>query len=372
MSKSLFVKKTGSHAWTDLRILLVEDNPSDSKLIERELRQSGLSYSTRVVQTEDEFIEELTNFSPQIIIADFTLPHFSALRALELLNQLHLATPLILVTGTQSEEAAVECLKRGAEDYILKDSLKRLPSALISVLEKKEAEQKKKEVERQLFLSSRQLRALSARLQSIREEERTRIAREIHDELGQTLTGLRLDIAYLEGKLKLYGEIDKDLLQSQFESMISLVDSSIQNVRRIATELRPQVLDDLGLIPALEWQTAEFQSRTKISCTLKTNVEDIQIDPDRSTALFRILQESLTNVARHSNASEVNVELHATGNNLTLTVSDNGKGIAEMNIPSLKSLGLLGMKERAHMLGGMLNIKGRPGHGTIVSVELPI
>jgi signal transduction histidine kinase len=244
--------------------------------------------------------------------------------------------------------------------------------ALLGVLEKKEAERKKKEIERQLFLSSRQLRALSARLQSIREEERTRIAREIHDELGQTLTGLRLDIAYLEGKLKLYGEIDKDLLKSQLESMISLVDSSIQNVRRIATELRPQVLDDLGLIPALEWQTAEFQSRTKINCTLKTNVEDIQIDPDRSTALFRILQESLTNVARHSNASEVNVELQATGNNLILTVADNGKGIAEMNIPSLKSLGLLGMRERAHMLGGMLNIKGLPGQGTIVSVELPI
>jgi signal transduction histidine kinase len=372
MAESLYIKKAINHAWTEIRILLVEDNPDDAALIEQELKQGNFSYTARHAETEEVFIDELMNFNPQIVLADFSLPHFSALRALELLSELHLSTPLILVTGTQSEEAAVECLKRGAEDYILKESLKRLPSAVLHILDKKEAERKKKEVEHQLFLSNRQLRALSARLQSVREEERTRIAREIHDELGQTLTGLRLDIAYLEGKLKLYGEIDKKLLESQFQSMISLVDSSIQNVRKIATELRPQVLDDLGLVPALEWQTAEFQSRTKIQCTLDTNAEDVTIDADRSTALFRILQESLTNVARHSNAKKVMVKLQVTKKSLSLTVTDDGKGIAEMNIPSLKSLGLLGMRERAHMLGGILTIKGQPGKGTTVSVELPI
>jgi two-component system, NarL family, sensor histidine kinase UhpB len=369
---SLYIKKAVNHVWAEVRILLVEDNPSDAELIEHELVTGNFSYTTRLAETEDAFIDELMNFTPQVILADFSLPQFSALRALELLNELHLSTPLILVTGSQSEEAAVECLKRGAEDYILKESLKRLPSAILHVLDKKESERKKKEVEHQLFVSNRQLRALSARLQSIREEERTRIAREIHDELGQTLTGLRLDIAYLEGKLKLYGEIDKKVLESQFQSMISLVDASIQNVQKIATELRPQVLDDLGLIPALEWQTAEFQSRTKIQCSLDSNVEDVSIDADRSTALFRILQESLTNVARHSNAKKVHVKLQVTGKSLHLTVSDDGKGISEVNIPSLKSLGLLGMRERAHMLGGILTIKGQPGHGTVVSVELPL
>ncbi|MFI5251255.1 MAG: response regulator [Bacteroidota bacterium] len=357
--------------WNDLRILLLEDNPSDAELIKIELTRGNLNFTVRIAGTEEEFIEEMSKFFPQIILADFSLPQFTAFQALKLLKDLHLTTPVILVTGSQSEEVAVECLKAGAEDYILKQSLKRLPSAVLSVLEKKEAERHKREIERQLFLSNRQLRALSARLQMVREEERTQIAREIHDELGQTLTGLRLDLAYLEGKLKLYGQVDKEILDSQIQSMSSLVDSSIQTVRRIATELRPQVLDDLGLIPALEWQTAEFQSRTKIQCTLKSNLEDVKLDQNYSTALFRILQESLTNVARHSSANKVSVKLHVNAKTITLSISDNGKGIAENEIPSLKSLGILGMRERALLLGGKLNITGKRGRGTTIFVEIP-
>src|SRR5207244_2973139 len=166
----------------------------------------------------------------------------------------------------------------------------------------------RKRAEERLRRSREQLRSLSAHLQSVREEERTHIAREIHDELGQMLTGLKIDLSWLENRLGRNGHPKtQPLLLDKIKSISNLVGSTIQTVRRISTELRPGVLDDLGLTAAIEWQGQEFQARTGIRCKFNCNVEEVKLDPDRSTAVFRIFQETFINVARHANATQVEV-----------------------------------------------------------------
>jgi PAS domain S-box-containing protein len=225
----------------------------------------------------------------------------------------------------------------------------------------------RKRAEDQLRDSEKQLRALAARLQSVREEERAMIAREIHDELGQVLTGLKMDLFWLSSKLP---EDQKSLL-GKTKSMLELIDTTIQSVRKLSTELRPGVLDNLGLKAAIEWQIGEFQTRTGIRCEFIAPEEDIALDQDCSTAVFRIFQEALTNVVRHSNATRVNITLEKSADHLLLEVQDNGKGIEESKIFDLESLGLLGMRERALYLGGKVKFEGIQGKGTKVTVLIP-
>jgi PAS domain S-box-containing protein len=230
---------------------------------------------------------------------------------------------------------------------------------------------KRKEVEKKLRASREQMRALAGRLQTVREEERTRIAREIHDDLGGALTGLKIDFSLLaKTALKIENENVRTSLLAGMDSMTKFIDATIQNVRRIAMELRPSILDDVGLVATLEWQLKDFEKRTGILCKLFLPGEHISLDPDLSTALFRIFQEALTNVARHSGATEIRVHLHMDGDSTTMEIEDNGKGIGKRKILSSKSLGLLGMRERAQMFGGHITVTGTPGTGTKVTVEI--
>lgn len=230
----------------------------------------------------------------------------------------------------------------------------------------------RKRAEERLRGSHDQLRTLSAHLQSVREEERRDIAREIHDELGQMLTVLKMDLTLLERKLPYNGASStRGEAVQQIQSMADMIDSIIRSVRRIATELRPEVLDELGLKDALEWEVEMFQTRTGIRTKLDSNVGELDLGRERSTALFRIFQETLTNVARHASATEVRASLDQHENTLTLEVQDNGRGITEQEIGAVKSLGLLGMRERALIMGGEVLIEGAQGHGTIVRIQIP-
>ncbi|MBM4350476.1 MAG: PAS domain S-box protein [Deltaproteobacteria bacterium] len=229
------------------------------------------------------------------------------------------------------------------------------------VTERKRAEQYLKE-------SNKRMRALSMRLQTIREEERTMIAREVHDELGQTLTALKIDLALLSNRCPAKHEP----IMQKIGSMSRLIDEIIQSVRRICYQLRPGVLDDLGLVAAIELETNQFEKRTGIACKFLSNAEDLTLDRERSTAVFRILQETLTNTIRHANASRVRVGLKKRDGQLVMKVEDDGKGITHNDISSLKSLGILGMRERAGLFGGKLDIKGFPGKGTTVTLRMPI
>jgi signal transduction histidine kinase len=219
----------------------------------------------------------------------------------------------------------------------------------------------------QIRTSRQQLRALTARLQRVREEERTGIAREIHDELGQALTGLKLDIAWMKDRLP--GDHE---FRSQCASIIQRIDGTMSAVRRIATELRPSVLDQLGLAAALEWLGQEFGARTGIKVTMDLCPDESTIPDDLSSSVFRIFQESLTNVARHAHAKRVTIRLIRTADLLTLEVSDDGIGIPPERVEGTASLGLVGMRERALACGGEFSIRGQPNLGTIVLLKVPI
>jgi PAS domain S-box-containing protein len=214
--------------------------------------------------------------------------------------------------------------------------------------------------------SEEQMRNLTTYLQRIGEIERTNIAREIHDELGQTLTVLKMDLSWLKKRL------EQGSLLNKTESMSQLINRTIQTVKKISTDLRPGLLDDLGLAAAIEWQAEEFQKRTGIRCKISVDPRDITLDRDRNTAIFRIFQETLTNIARHSEATEVKVNLKQRDGRIELSVRDNGRGITEEELNNPKSFGLIGIRERVKIFDGDSMMKGIPGQGTTVTVRLPI
>jgi len=222
--------------------------------------------------------------------------------------------------------------------------------------------------ERDLRKSLEQLRALAARLQLVREEERTLVAREMHDELGQACTAIKMDLAAIGRK----ATKRQTQIRVKVDSALELVDKMIFTVRRIASDLRPKTLDDLGLTAALEGQAQEFEKRTGIRCIVVLPREQLALDSEHSTAIFRIFQESLTNVARHAQATRVNARLEIQENQLILVVQDNGRGFDEAQLSGRRSLGLVGMQERALLLNGEFKIEGVPGSGTKVTLRIPL
>src|SRR6266516_1302818 len=216
------------------------------------------------------------------------------------------------------------------------------------------------------------LRALSAKLQSAREEEGTRIARELHDELGSALTSVNWGLEEVDKRLSAGDRVDLSALRTKVKTMVTLVDSTIDTVRRISSELRPSVLDDLGLVEAIEWQAQQFQAQTGIIYQSDCSVEDIGLNREQSTAVFRIFQEALTNILRHAEATRFSSTLKLEANSLVLIIGDNGKGITASEVSRPQSLGLLGMRERAHLVGGEINISGAEGQGTVITVRVPL
>jgi len=225
----------------------------------------------------------------------------------------------------------------------------------------------RKKAEKELEASREQMRNLSIHLQSVREEERTRIAREIHDELGQSLTAFKMDLSWLGKRIT-----SEKLLRDKVKAMYGLVDRTIESVHRISADLRPGLLDDLGLVAAMEWQTKEFSNRSGIACEADLDVEDLPLEKELATAVFRIFQETLTNIARHANATRVFVRLETRGDKVILEVADNGRGITRKQINDPKSFGIMGMRERALLWGGDVHLIGSRYKGTTVTVTIPL
>lgn len=274
----------------------------------------------------------------------------------------------VAITRVYAEEELriAEQLLQNAHDELEKKVQKRTKE-LVKANELLISEVKVREnTEKQLVKSRERLRDLTQHLQSSKELERISIAREIHDDLGQILTAVKMNISWLEKKIH---KNQKQLIQKA-GATIGLVDQTIRTVKKIITELRPGLLDDLGITAAMEWYAEDFINRTQIQVELQIDISETNLHPDPSTTIFRIFQECLTNIARHSKATEVKVNLTQQESSIKLLISDNGIGITEAQIADRNSFGILGIKERVHIFGGEVEVYSLPDKGTAVNIVL--
>ncbi len=354
------------------KIMVVEDEKTSALNIQKILQDLGHTV-TSITFSGEEALKELGRLGrlknlksldgdkPDLALIDTALLEKGD--GIEVAHKIHTLFDIPVVYLIDSTDETTLELARATEPsgYILKPFEEREFLTTIEMTSHKHA------IEKKLIESQEQLHNLSLHLQSVRERESTRIAREIHDELGQILTALKMDLSWLNKRLT---NGQKPLLE-KIRSMSKLTDMIIKAVQRISTELRPGILDDLGLIPAIEWQAQEFENRTNIKCEITLDCEDNDLDQDRSTALFRIFQEALTNVARHANATKIKVSLKEEPDKLLLEIKDNGRGITEEQISNPKSFGLIGIRERLYPWGGEVKIKGLSNRGTTLTVILP-
>jgi signal transduction histidine kinase len=285
-----------------------------------------------------------------------------------------IARPILALAGSTQRIGEGDLRHRasvrpGGEIGVLAATLNTMAENILRKTEQLETEvADRRKAEEEVRKTGVRLRNLSAHLQTVREEERKGIAREIHDELGQVLTTLKLNLSVLKKELGPSHAADL----RKVDDMLAMIDTTIRSVKRMITALRPRLLDDLGLTAAIEWQVEEFSERTGIRCTHSIRPPTIAVDSDKSTAIFRILQEALTNIARHSKAKEAEVSLVLRNGILECTISDNGIGIASSQIDDPRSFGLIGIRERASYWGGTVMISGEPGAGTTIEVRIPL
>lgn len=352
-----------------LQLLLVEDSENDADLILLTLAEAGLGVDSRRVDTAAEMRAALGEKSWDLVISDFNLPRFSAASALEMLQQFDIDIPFIVVSGFIGEEAAVAILKAGAHDFVAKDNLARLAPAIERELREAETRLAHFRASQELVASRRQLQALSAHLQTVREDERSHIARELHDELGQMLTALKIDVSWLGHRAP---ECTIPGVAAKLDGMKTLIDETIAALRRISSDLRPVMLDDLGLKAAVEWLVEEFGKRnTDILSDVVLDLRDHDIDDKLATAAFRLVQECLTNACRHAEASEIHVFVGVRDERLVIAVHDNGRGLPQQPIRQ-GHYGLIGMRERVQALGGGLELRSEPDAGLSVEARIPL
>jgi signal transduction histidine kinase len=358
-------------------ILIVDDDHASLMAMREVLTTLGARLVT--ASSGEEALRRVLDDDFAAILMDVRMPGIDGFTTASMIRERKRSryTPIIFLTAaTEDLSTMFKGYRAGAVDFITKPVVPEVLRSKLSVFvglhdmnRMLNAELGERALsEKRLRASEESLRALAGHLQSVREEERIHIAREIHDELGQALTSLKFDLASFA---KTFEGAAPEARAERQRDLGAAIDRIINSVRRISSGLRPEVLDEIGLAAAFEWQAREFQRRTGIRCVVHISGRFVDPDKERSTALFRVFQELLTNVARHANATRVNVSL-ADGTVLALTVEDNGRGIREDEIAGRRSLGVLGLRERVLALGGTIDIKGEEGKGTKVSVSIPI
>ncbi len=349
-----------------LEVLFIEDSPSDFALMLATLKRAGIQLNPHRVETESEMLAVLEKHSWDAIISDYSLPTFNAEAALAIAQRYNGDVPFLIVSGEIGEGAAVEAMLAGADDYIMKNNLRRLPPALKRSL-------RAAQTRRQRLQAEQQLRELSRHAERLRERERADLAREIHDDLGALVTRIRAELTLARRNSQ-----EPETAQ-RLDVVEQLVASLGVAISRIARSMRPPVLD-FGIVAAIEWQARDFAQRTDIAVNLNTNQDDLSLDLEQSTSVFRIFQEALTNIYKHAGATRVDVELFADDRSLTLEVTDNGRGLARDALRKQTSFGLRGMMERVHGLGGWMDIgavqpTGRgdaEATGTTLMISIPL
>jgi len=354
-----------------IKILFVEDDSGYVRLIKEMLKEynRALFEPTHVTKLAGA-IKHLKTETFDVVLLDLNLPDSWGFETFEKLRAESPSIPIVVLTGMTDEDLGVMAVQKGAQDYLGKAEVEGnlLARTIHFALERKRIETERSQAVEELEKSRQKFRNLSAHLQDLREAERKYIAAELHDELGGLFTAIKMELSLMTSNTP--GNQEK--LRRAGESLVKLADTGIETVRRISMELRPEILDHLGLISAIQWYMSEFQKRARIRCKCLLSKEDIQMNKNRTTAVFRILQEAMTNVARHSEATKVTVEVKKDEDTMTMKIEDNGKGINEEKINDPFSFGLLGMQERTLYLGGELKISGTPNKGTRVMATIPI
>jgi len=466
-----------------LKVLMLEDNNTDALIIQRILKRNNMLCRFHIVMEREAYIKALEEFKPDIILSDNSMPTFTGSEALQIAKKDYKDIPFILVTGTVSEEFAAGIIKAGADDYLIKDRLTRLPGAMEAAMKQKQIEKEnreatarlkesevkyrnlveritdafvaldkewrytyankkaaqilgrqqdyliskhvwtefperlgtvlhkayekamktqryiyieeyfapsclwlehhiypspaglsvffrditdRKKAEQEINNRNEELHLLTAHLQTVREEERKRIGREIHDELGQQLTVIKMDTVWIDKNIP----AETTAIKNKLQNIISLLDGSNLSIRRILNELRPAVLDRHGLFDAVKLLEKQFTANTGIPVTFKMNETEIKLPEAIATCIFRAYQEAFTNISRYAEATRVRTSFSIAKNIITIKISDNGKGFNTTSVESKKSFGLLGMKERVHSLGGSFKVESSPGKGTTITIRL--
>ena len=348
-----------------LDILHLEDSAADHELTALALKRSGLRCHLLRVDSLAEF-QSLTDTRPfDIILADYRLPGFTALDAWAHVAQKPHHPPFVLLSGAIGEAAAVDAIRLGIADYLLKDNLSRLPHVIARAIEVHEARQAREQAVAQLEASERQLAELTEHLQISIEQERAAIAREIHDDIGGALTAVRFDVAWM-------GRHSADpQMQEHAASAAEMLQHAIGASQRIMMNLRPPVLEQ-GLVAAVQWLAEGFERRTSIPARVVTSSETIRAPADVQLVAYRTAQEALTNIAKHAHPNTVRIDLSDREAVLTLEIADDGRGIDPAARDKPKAFGLRGLQERARTVGGWLDISSRPGQGTSVILSVPL
>jgi two-component system sensor histidine kinase UhpB len=353
-----------------LHILHLEDDPNDAVLVQATLEAEGIACATTRVQNREDFVAALERGGIDLILSDFSVPAFDGLSALAVARARWPDLPVILVSGTLGEERAIDALKNGATDYVLKERLARLVPAVRRAALEVEERVERRLAERKREEYSHKLQVLSRRLVETQETERRHLARELHDEIGQALTVAQLN---LQALLQLP---DTKALKPRLKKSLKVIERVLEQVHDISLNLRPSILDDLGLEPALRWLTGRQAALVGLQAAFRADPLEQHLDPVIETECFRVAQEALTNVVRHAKAKAVSVELRKEAGQLHLRVHDDGIGfdvgtVREQAVRGA-SMGLLSMEERAALAGGGLELKSAPKRGTDVHAWFPL
>lgn len=347
----------------ELRVLHLEDSELDHQLALAHLTRGGLHANVQRIDSEAAFLTAL-NREWDAIISDYNLPGFSGLVALDLLKARGLDVPFILVSGEIGEDTAVEAMRNGASDYLLKNNLARLVPALLHAVEATEMRQGRLRADRELDESKQRLRELAQHLQNSIEQERAAISREIHDDVGGSLTALKFDLAWIAR------HSDSAEVLVRVNSALETVTLAIDSSKRIMHNLRPAILEQ-GLVAALQWLATRFERRTGIACAIRLPAHPPELAAGVPLVAYRTAQEALTNISKHAHATRVAIDLSLAGDVLSLEISDNGRGLGADDLAKTRSFGIRGLHERASTVGGWVELVSDAA-GTTMILSVPL
>ena len=348
-----------------IRILHLEDSLIDHELVQRALQRSGLEFTIDRVETLDHFGRMVASQSFDAIVADYRLRGFTAIDAWNSLKGQANFPPFILLSGAIGESAAVAAIKLGMSDYLQKDDIGKLAHVIHRAIEIQETRLAKDRADAELALSERRLADFAEYLQTMIEQERASIAREIHDDIGGALAAAKLDLAWI-GR-----HMSDPVTLGHVNAATEMLQHALGASQRIMMNLRPAILDQ-GLVAAVDWLAAGFEQRTGIKTTLRAAHTGQELSKALQLAAYRTAQEALTNISKHAQCDQVTIDLTDTRDVLTLEISDNGQGISQSELSKPKAFGLKGLHERAKSVGGWLDVSTGTGRGTSIILSVPL